>query len=150
PNSESLIQGVPVSPDTAAQRHDSAVAQRPEGRGVGATGHDGDRGRPDRSGPEREGPAGSGRMWTYLTLAAAVAFAGTVTAVGTNLLTGPADLAEVSDTPEHAVEEFLGALLDDHDAAGAGERMCADKADRDLGEATAELASINERTGVDW
>ncbi|WP_026930016.1 hypothetical protein [Glycomyces tenuis] len=148
-----------MSPDTAAQRHDSTVAQRPENRGAGATGPDEDRGepaperdRPDRTGHAKrapEEPARTGRMWTYLTIAAAAAFAGTVAVVGTNLFAGTG-VAEISDTPEHSVEEFLGALLDDHDAPGAREWMCADKADRDLSEATAELAAINDRTGVDW
>lgn len=131
-----------MSPDTAARRHDSTVAQRPHENGT--TGPDEARDEPARS----DGPTRHGRLWTYLTFTAAAAFVGAVAIVGTNLFTG--EVAEISDTPEHSVEEFLTALLDDNDAAAAREWMCEDKADRDLSEATAELATINERAGVAW
>ncbi|WP_026925324.1 hypothetical protein [Glycomyces arizonensis] len=150
-----------MSPDTAAQRHDSTVAQRPEGSEAGTAGQDRDGGGPARidaepappaqAGKRRPGdPARHGRMWTYLTFAAAAAFTGAVAVVGTNLFAGAAGVAEVSDTPEHSVEEFLRALLDEHDAEAARGWLCEDKADRDLSEATADLAAINEKTGVDW
>lgn len=134
-----------MSPDTAAQRPDTAVDQQPEGdrRDDGAALGD----PPGRSRPGPEAPARHGRMWTWLTVGAAAVFIGTVAVVATDLFVG---VDEVSDTPEHAVEEFLGALLDEHDAAAAREWLCADKDDRDLTEATADLAAFNEQAGVDW
>lgn len=152
-----------MSPDTAAQRHDNTVAQRPEGREAGAAGPDHDHGEPARSdhpitehrpaappGRTRRDPARPARhsrMWTYLTLAATAAFIGAIVLVAANLFV---NVPEVSDTPERSVEQFLTALLDDHDAETAREWLCENKADRDLSEAADDLAAINEQTGVDW
>lgn len=142
-----------MSPDTTDPRHDSAVAPRPAPARPDLGAFDDPSpslhgpGRP--ASPEREtgGPMRHGRVWTCLILAAAAAFTGAVTVVGTNLFV-QADT--VSDTPERSVEALLGALLDEHDATAARTWLCADKAGRDLGEVTAELASFDERAGVDW
>lgn len=135
-----------MSPDTAAQRPDTKAEQQLEGHRQDGAGHDA----PPRSGralPEPEAPARHGRMWTWLTFGAAAAFVGALAVVAANLFV---DVDEVSDTPERTVREFLGALLDEHDATAARTWLCADKAGRDLGEVTAELASFDERAGVDW
>lgn len=135
-----------MSPDTAAQRPDTKAEQQLEGHRQDGAGHDA----PPRSGralPEPEAPARHGRMWTWLTFGAAAAFVGALAVVAANLFV---DVDEVSDTPERTVREFLGALLDEHDAADARTWLCADKDDRDLTEAAADLAAFDEQAGVDW
>ncbi|GAB3656946.1 hypothetical protein [Glycomyces tarimensis] len=129
-----------MSPDTAAKRPDSAAAQRPHGRGAGEAG-------PNDEHHEHGEPERRARMWTYLTLAAAAAFLGTLVLVATSLFV---NVTEVSDTPERSVEEFLGALLDEQNPEAASRWLCEAKADRDLTEATAVLADAGEQNGLGW
>ncbi|WP_100447557.1 hypothetical protein [Glycomyces xiaoerkulensis] len=103
--------------------------------------------RPTGSKPGPAHRSGSARTWTYLTFAAAAAFAAALILIATRLFV---NVAEVSDTPERSVEEFLTALLDDRDSAAASEWLCSAKADRDLNGAVEALAEAGGGAGIDW
>lgn len=134
-----------MSPDTTAQRPDTKLDQQPEGhrREDGA----GDDAPPPPGRALPGAPSRHGRTWAWLTFGAAAAFVGAVAVVAANLFV---EVGEVSDTPERTVREFLGALLDEHDAAAARAWLCADKDDRDLTEVAADLAAFDEQAGVEW
>ncbi|MEU5875350.1 hypothetical protein AB0A73_27775 [Glycomyces sp. NPDC047369] len=131
-----------MSSDTAAQSSDAAEAPSA--------------GRVPRQepAPRTAGPPGpahgdqSSLLWTVVTAVAAVLFCAALVFGATRLFIGDAS-GGVTDTPEHTVSAFLGALLDDRDAEAAAAWLCTDKADRDLGSAVAAMADAADR-GFEW
>lgn len=89
----------------------------------------------------------SGRGWALLIAAASVLFCVALVLGAMRLYT---DVNDVTDTPERTVDAFLEALLDQRDAAAAAEWLCADKADRDLGEAVARMSFIDGPGSFAW
>jgi hypothetical protein len=89
----------------------------------------------------------SGRVWTWVTAAAAVAFCVALVLGAMRLYVGVND---VTDTPEHTVDAFLEALLDQRDAEAAAAWLCADKADSDLSEAVAALSFTDGPGEFKW
>ncbi|GAB3996916.1 hypothetical protein GCM10029992_18360 [Glycomyces albus] len=88
-----------------------------------------------------------GRLWTYLTLVAAAAFAGAVFLITAKLFAG---VEEIDDSPEHTVEGFLAALLDERDPEAASGWLCSAKSDRDLTAATEALAKAGAEHDLEW
>lgn len=82
-------------------------------------------------------------MWPWIIAAAVAAFCVALVFGAMRLFV---DVGDVSDSPEHTVDAFLAALLDQRDAEAAAAWLCADKADRDLSEAVAAL-SFNDGPG---
>ncbi|MDA1362891.1 hypothetical protein O1R50_24960 [Glycomyces luteolus] len=96
---------------------------------------------PGRHEPPRDK---ANRLWTWILTAAVAAFCAALVLGAMRLYTGVDD---VTDTPVHTVDAFLEALLDHRDAEAAAAWLCADKADRDLGEAVAALSDTEDGTG---
>ncbi|MEU5154337.1 hypothetical protein [Glycomyces sp. NPDC021274] len=89
----------------------------------------------------------SNRLWTWIIAAAAAAFCIALVLGAMRLFV---DVGDVHDTPERTVDAFLGALLDQRDAAAAATWLCADKADRDLSEAVTALSFIDGPGDFAW
>lgn len=116
-----------MSPDTAAPKRHHDADPTPESTS---------KGRPRPS-----------RLWTVLTLAAALAFATALVLIAAKLFTG---VDEIDDNPERTVEEFLAALLDERDAEAAAAWLCSERSDRDLTAATEALAEAGVEYGLEW
>lgn len=95
---------------------------------------------PGRHEPPRDR---SSRVWTWVTVAAVVAFCVALVFGAMRLYV---DVNDVTDTPERTVDAFLEALLAQRDAEAAAAWLCADKADSDLSAAVAAL-SYTDRPG---
>jgi len=122
-------------PDTAATPSESPAAEAAPPPAV-----------PRQSAPPDSGPPRPGRHigrvrshrgWTWLIAAAAAAFCVALVLGAMRLYV---DTGDVTDSPEHTVDAFLAALLDQRDATAAADWLCAEKADRDLGEAVAQMS----------
>jgi hypothetical protein len=141
PQAAPVTQGVPVSSGTAAQPPDTAAPPQAETPPQGAA--------PERSprdaGPDR--PQRPGRGWALLIAAASVLFCVALVLGAMRLYP---DVGEVTDTPERTVDAFLESLLGRHDAAAAAEWLCADKADRDLGEAVTRISLGDGPGALEW
>lgn len=87
------------------------------------------------------------RLWTWIIAAAVAAFCIALVLGALRLFV---DVGDVTDTPEHTVDAFLGALLDQRDAEAAATWLCADKADRDLSAAVAALSFIDGPGDFKW
>lgn len=99
---------------------------------------------PGRHEPPRDR---SGRVWTWVTVGAVVAFCVALVFGAMRLYVGVND---VTDTPERTVDAFLEALLDQRDAEAAAAWLCADKADRDLSKAVAALSYTDGPGEFKW
>lgn len=116
-----------MSPDTAAPKRQPEADPTPES--------------------ESNSRPRPGRLWTYLTLIAAAAFAGALFLIAAQLFAG---VEEVDDSPERTVEGFLAALLDERDPEAASGWLCSEKADRDLTAVTEALAEAGSEPGLEW
>lgn len=100
--------------------------------------------RPGRHAPPRDR---SGRVWTWVTVGAVVAFCAALVFGAMRLYVG---VDHVTDTPVRTVDAFLEALLDQRDAEAAAAWLCADKADSDLSEAVAALSDTGGPGEFKW
>ncbi|THV27964.1 hypothetical protein [Glycomyces paridis] len=129
-----------MSSDTAAQPQETAASPAaPSVSPASATG--------SGRGVRGARPRRPGRGWALLTAAAALAFCGALVFGALRLLP---DVAEVADSPEHTVEAFLAALLDERDAEASAAWLCADKADRDLAGALERMAAAEGPGAFAW
>lgn len=103
--------------------------------------------RPGGTGPDFERSKRAGRGWALLIAAASALFCVALVLGAMHLRT---DVDEITDTPERTVDAFLEALLDQRDAGAAAEWLCADKADRDLGEAVARMSFLDGSGTFAW
>ena len=135
------------SPDTAAAPPESPAEAPPEDREAKRRATTAPKQSNADPGRHVDRTRRSGRGWTLLITAASALFCVALVLGAMRLYT---DVNNVTDTPERTVDAFLEALLDQRDAAAAAEWLCADKADRDLGEAVARMSFIDGPGSFAW